>query len=395
MSNPWLLPDGVEGLLPGDAMRLEQLRRDLIDLCRGHGYDLVSPPLLERLDSLLTGGGEDLDLETFKLTDHESGRQLGIRADMTPQIARIDAILPRNDHPTRLCYAGPALRARPEQAFENRELFQLGAELYGSDRPRADVEVIDLMIQCLERCGLAGAHLDIGHVGVFRALAAHAGLNADAEASLFEALQRKSVPDLKILVAALELPAELSSALVSLPELCGPLARLDESLASLQAFESEIGAAARNLREVAALLERRHRRLDVYFDLSELRGYHYHTGVVFSAFYEGVGREIARGGRYDSIGAAPGDSRPATGFSLDLRRILALRAAELPGRKCIFAPAFADDHGLERAVEDLRASGERVVRALDPDRPESPPPCCDRELVASADGWSVIEARRA
>lgn len=391
MKDLWLLPAGVEELLPGEALRLEQLRRTLTDLCSLWGYDLVSPPLLEHLDALLESGGEDLELETFKLVDHVSGRQLGIRADMTPQIARIDAHVLNEQGPTRLCYAGPVLRARTSQELDSREQFQLGAELYGSESTRADVEVVELMMQCITACGFDRPHLDIGHVGVFRAMASCARLDRNMESTLFDALQRKSIPDLKSIVAGLDIDDELASALVSLPALRGPVSGLPAALERVSRACPMVSTAAENLRAVVDGLERGQMDTEMNFDLSELRGYHYHTGVVFSAFIEGHGREVARGGRYDDVGAVFGRARPATGFSLDLRQVIKLENGGRTRPSTILAPAVTGDAELERMVRELRAGGERVVRALK-DGEDRAPDSCDRRLLWRDSCWQVVPA---
>lgn len=389
MNNLWLLPAGIEDLLPDQAVRQERLRRALVDHYLACGYDLVVPPLVEHLDSLLSIGGDDLALETFKLTDHLSGRQLGVRADMTPQIARIDAHVLGSSGPTRLCYAAPVLRSRTRQSFDAREQFQVGAELYGSTSANADAEVVELMLQSMMLCGFERVHLDIGHVGVFRAIARRAGIHGRIEALLFDALQRKSIPDLESIVDSLDLPEDLARALVSLPELRGPVHELDAALATVAAVGPEAAWAADNLREVVAVLGEREDRSELFFDLSELRGYHYHTGIVFSAFVEGHGREVARGGRYDDVGAAFGRARAATGFSLDLRQVTALAGFEGAfSGDCILAPPRDGDATLDAAVDALRARGERVVRALD--EREAPPRGCVRRLVSGNDGWQVV-----
>lgn len=387
MRDLWLLPPGMEDLVAVDAERLERLRRVLIDHYHCRGYDLVFPPMVEHLDSLLEPGGEDLEIETFKLIDHASGRQLGVRADMTPQIARIDAHVLKRTGPARLCYAGPVLRARTRQDFESREQFQVGAELYGSYSARADVEIVDLMMDSVSLCGLARPQLDIGHVGIFRALARKAGVDAAAEAELFDALQRKSVPDLEAIVGALSLPAPIGDALVALPGLHGPVAELDAALEHVCRVGPETSEAVANLREVVGALQGGRGCFDIYFDLSELRGYHYHTGVVFAALVAGHGREIARGGRYDDAGAVFGRARAATGFSLDLRQLIRLAGTDqAPANGCIFAPA--QGRGLDEAVRRLREQGERVVCALD-EGGDRPPPCCDRRLVVDGASWRV------
>ena len=386
MNELWLLPEGVEELLPSESRRLEELRRDLLDVCFNHGYDLVSPPLIEYLRSLLTGGGEDLDVETFKLIDYASGHQLGIRADMTPQIARIDAHILKTEGAARYCYAGPVLRARPKQAFESRELFQVGAELFGSTLPEADAEVVELMLECLELCGLDDIHVDVGHVGIFRELSRAAGLTQDYESRLFDALQRKSIPDLKQMVSDSGMDERLASAFINLPQMKGGREDLGAVLQQLAEFGEAVKDAGRNLTSVVNAIHDRVPGLKINFDLSELRGYHYHTGVVFSAFVAGLGREIARGGRYDDIGMVFGRARPATGFSLDLRQVLKLVVQQDQAYCCILAPNTSDDRALNETIERLRQSGHRVVRQLDQgdNRPH-----CDRKLVATPDGWVV------
>ena len=388
MSDLWLLPAGIEELMPIDAMRLERLRRDLVDLCYSFGYDLVSPSLLEHLDSLLSGVGKDLELETFKLIDHSSGRQLGIRADMTPQIARIDAHILRSDSPSRLCYAGPVLRARPRHAFERREQFQLGAELYGSSAVSADAEIVDLMIRCLSLCELGPIHLDIGHVGVYRSLAELAGLSKEQEVKFFEALQRKSVPDLEDLVSNLAIDDNLSQGLVALANMHGPVEDLSTVTQILEQFGNTVTSSLQNMASIIQHVSKTCPQLDIHFDLSELRGYHYHTGIVFSAFCEGFGKEVARGGRYDSIGAVYGHSRPATGFSLDLRYLLGVNSAVSGNELVMLAPPISDDETLEQLVNSLREEGHRVIRRLHADD-QYDLTCFDRLLVFENNEWQV------
>ncbi|MFT5111870.1 MAG: ATP phosphoribosyltransferase regulatory subunit [Parasphingorhabdus sp.] len=384
----WLLPEGIEELLPSESHRLEWLRRGVLDTCFCHGYDLVSPPLIEHLQSLLTGGGEDLDVETFKLIDYASGQQLGIRADMTPQIARIDSHFLKSEGTSRFCYAGPVLRARPRQAFEARELFQFGAELFGSAQPEADAEIVELMMECLALCGLDSVHVDIGHVGIFRALSAAANFNAQQESQLFDALQRKSIPDLQQLLQNVNIDQQLADALISLPRMQGEVEVLEETLLPLYKFGDDVRKAGENLCSVIQSIRSRVPDLKMYFDLSELRGYHYHTGLVFSAFVAGLGREIARGGRYDFIGSVFGRARPATGFSLDLRQVLKIVPDSHSSEGCILAPLTSDDSSLNQKIDHLRRSGERVVRQLDgsgkPDKV-----CCNRQLVSESGAWVV------
>lgn len=310
----WLLPENLEDVLPPEAWRMEDLRRALLDLFRARGYELVIPPLIEYLDSLLTGVGADLDLKTFKLVDQLSGRLMGVRADITPQVARIDAHLLGANAVNRLCYAGSVLHTQPDGFHRSREPIQVGAELYGQAGAAADLEILRLMIDALATGGLRSVQLDIGHVGVYRALAQEARLSREIEHQLFGALQAKDASAVDVLTAGLD--AALCDAFAALPQLYGDrsvlneargklprLPAIDVALDTLEAIDQGLGGA------------------DVAYDLAELRGYGYHSGVVFAAYSGGRSRAIAQGGRYDEVGRVFGRSRPATGFSLDLREL--------------------------------------------------------------------------
>ena len=309
----WLLPEHIDDILPAEAMRIEQLRRSILDLFFENRYQLVIPPLIEFTDSLLTGTGHDLDLRTFKLVDQLSGKMMGVRADITPQVARIDAHLLNRQGITRLCYCGSVLHTRPASPGATREPIQIGAEMYGAAGAEADVEMLTLLCEALALAGARNARVDVGHVGVFRALAHAAKAPAELEAELFEALQRKDLPSLRNL--SRKLPAKTREALLLLPSLYGGAKILDEAQAKLPALPAVTRALA-TLRKLAQAS-----RFPVSFDLAELRGYHYHSGVVFDAYCDGVSGAVARGGRYDEVGKAFGRARPATGFSIDLRTI--------------------------------------------------------------------------
>jgi ATP phosphoribosyltransferase regulatory subunit len=309
----WVLPEFIEDILPAEAMRMEGLRRRILDLFFRKKYELVMPPLLEYMDSLLTGTGHDLELRTFKVVDQLSGRMMGVRADITPQVARIDAHLLNRKGVTRLCYCGSVLHTRPAAPGATREPIQVGAEMYGEAGVAADVEMLELLCQALRIAGARNVRVDIGHVAVFRAIAHAAKVGAEREAELFEALQRKDVPALKELTKGLATASR--SALLLLPNLYGGVEVLDEAEKRLPRAP-QVKSALATLRRLARAC-----KFPASFDLAELRGYHYHSGVVFDAYCEGVPGAVARGGRYDEVGKAFGRARPATGFSIDLRSL--------------------------------------------------------------------------
>jgi ATP phosphoribosyltransferase regulatory subunit len=322
----WILPEYIEDVLPAEAARTEALRRLLLDHFRAQGYRLIQPPLIEHLDSLLTGTGRDLELQTFKVVDPLSGRMLGVRADITPQVARIDAHLLNEPGVTRLCYAGSVLRAVVAGSAKTREVMQIGAELFGQPGIAGDVEVLGLILSALAAAGVRGLHLDLGHVGVYRALAAGAGISGNGEDSeLFAALRAKDVPTVADLTA--KLPAAWRDALTALPTLYGPAEDvLDAARARLPdtpAISNALAALAALARSGEPLVEALH------IDLADLTGYHYHNGAIFSVFTGGETDSIGRGGRYDGVGKAFGRARPATGFTLDLRQLAGVVAREV------------------------------------------------------------------
>lgn len=385
----WLLPEGIEEMLPAQAWRLEILRRRLLDTYRAWGYALIMPPMIEFLESLLTGTGHDLDLQTFKLTDQLTGRLLGIRADMTPQAARIDAHALKRNEPMRLCYLGTVLHTRPDGFAGSRSPLQVGCELFGHAGMDSDLEVLGLMLETLAVTGIENVHLDLGHVGIFRALTRGAGLDAGQEADLFDVLQRKALPEIESLLDSFGTAAPWRGRLARLATLHGGIEVLDQARQALAGAGDAVAAALDNLTAIAARVQAHWPQLPLHFDLAELRGYGYHTGVVFAAFTPGCGQEIARGGRYDNIGAVFGRARPATGFSADLRTLMALSKAELAtDRGAVFAPPGADPV-LAEAIHALRAAGERVIVALPGQSGGAREMGCDRELVEQDGNWTV------
>ena len=384
----WLLPDGIEEVLPPEAARIEIARRQVLDLFQSWGYELVVTPHIEYLESLLTGAGQDLDQRTFKVVDPQSGRLMGFRADFTPQVARIDAHTLRREGPSRLCYAGSVLHAQPRALSTSRSPIQLGAELYGDASPTSDVEVISLMLATLQLTDVADVHMDLGHVGIYRGLARAANLSGAVEQQLFDALQRKAVDEVQALTA--DLPKDLGNMLRALCELCGGREVLAEARVRLGRAPASVLAALDDLLAIADRLASRYPDLPLYFDLGELRGYHYHTGVVFAVFVPGEGQSIAQGGRYDDIGADFGRARPATGFSTDLKTLVTLGNMALdqpiPG---IWAPDSHDPY-LWYEVKRLRSDGQRVVQALPGQEVASASEAgCDRQLLLRDGRWQV------
>lgn len=377
----WLLPEAIEDVLPETAARLEALRRRLLDAFRAHGYQLVMPPLVEYLDSLLTGSGRDLELKTFKLVDQISGRTMGLRADITPQVARIDAHLLNRAGLTRLCYCGSVVHTLASSLTATREPLQLGAEIYGHAGLEADEEVLGLLALSLELAGVSATRIDLGHIGVFRALASRGGFDAEMAEELFALLQAKDLPALRELTVGVSEPVR--SALLALPECYGGREALARAARDLPAVE-EIASA---LAELGRLAEALH-DLPISFDLADLRGYHYHSGVVFAAYCGAHPGAIALGGRYDEVGKSFGRGRPATGFSMDLREIVDIApAAPVPG--AILAPCRGDA-GLAAAVQALRERGETVVIELPGHDGSWRDAGCSRKLEPRNGRWEVV-----
>lgn len=388
--NSWLLPEGIDELLPARARALEDLRRRLLDRYTSWGYQLVMTPFIEFLESLLTGTGRDLELQTFKLTDQVSGRLLGVRADITPQAARIDAHRLRHEAPTRLCYIGTVLRTRGDGFSDSRSPLQIGAELYGHAGVESDVEIVCLMMETLRVAGLQDIYLDLGHVGIFRALAQAAGLSERQEAAMFDALQRKASAEIDALVASFELPPELARMFAELPNLNGDLGVLQHAREVLAGAPPEVADAIDYVEAVASQLKVCQPDLPVHVDLAELRAYHYQTGVVFAAFVPGQGQEVARGGRYDEIGKVFGRARPATGFSADLKTLMRLGSVEpLSLDSAILAPSDPDP-ALRDRVGELRAAGAVVIREL-PGQNGDPAEMGCSQCLRNVDGeWVVV-----
>ena len=379
----WLLPDYVEDILPDEALGIERARRTLLDLFAVHGYQIVFPPMIEYVESLLTGTGHDLDLQTFKLIDQLSGRTLGVRADITPQVARIDAHLLNRRGVTRLCYAGSVLRTRPDGMNRTREPIQIGAEIYGHAGIESDIEIQRLMMKAMERAGIASASLDIGHVGVFRSLIRRGAVAAELEADLFRAVQAKDVPALRALSRPLQ--RGVRDALAVLPELYGGPEVLRTAARRLPPYP-ELRAALRVLRVLSRRLS------DVArircFDLAELRGYRYHSGVVFAAYAEGRANALAVGGRYDEVGKAFGRARPATGFSMDLRELAGAVPTPRPAA-AIRAPYRPHDRSLQGRIGLLRERGEVVIEDLPGHARFRAELDCDRVLVLRSGKWGI------
>lgn len=387
----WLLPEGIEEVLPPEAWRLESARRELLDLFSGWGYELIMPPLIEYLESLLTGTGNDLDLQTFKVTDQMSGRMLGLRADMTPQAARIDAHPLRRDAPTRLCYMGSVLHTRLDGYAGSRSPLQVGAELFGHAGIESDAEILGLLLASLDLLEISDVHIDLGHVGIFRGLAQDAGLSASQENELFDALQRKAVTEIDGMLAAYVADEAQRGRLAALAGLNGGWEVLDTARELLAGASAPVKAALDNLTAIAGMIKPRPGEMDtrINFDLAELRGYKYQTGMVFAMFVPGCGQEIARGGRYDAVGEVFGRARPATGFSTDLKTLMDLSPRSFAAQGgAILAPA-ATEPDLFAAIQELRNSGERVVCVLPGQAGDAAVMGCDRELVLEQGSWIV------
>jgi ATP phosphoribosyltransferase regulatory subunit len=385
----WLLPEGVEEYLPYQAERLEALRRDLLNLFHSWGYELVIPPLIEYLESLLVGAGHDLDLETFKLIDQSSGRLMGVRADMTPQVARIDAHRLRRECPTRLCYMDTVLLTRQDGFAGSRTPLQLGAELYGHAGIESDIEMLRLMAETLSVTGLREFYLDLGHVGIFRTLARKAQLDGQQEQVLFDILQRKARSELEAFLASIDIDSALRRMFVGLVELNGGSDVLDEAHSVLGGAGDEVRRALENLQRIARVARSQLNQVPIYFDLAELRGYRYQSGVVFAAFVPGHGQEIARGGRYDEIGRLFGRPRPATGFSSDLKTLMALNPPPVSNPTAILAPA-SECEVLQRTIRQLRTQGERVICELPGQTGLAADLGCDRRLEKQDGQWRVV-----
>ena len=380
----WLLPDHIADVLPSEARHIEELRRRLLDAACTYGYELVIPPLIEHLDSLLTGTGQALELQTFKLVDQLSGRSLGLRADTTPQVARIDAHLLGRQAITRLCYCGPVLHTRPERPHATREPLQFGAEIYGHAGREADVEILSLALDCLRAAPLNGLSVDLADARIVRALLAGVMAAPTVLAEVHHALAAKDASTLARLTR--DFPAASREGLQALVGLYGDEEVLIEAEKALQRTPG-VREALSNLKYLASRLE----GVRVSFDLADARGYGYYTGARFAVYAEGAGDAVLRGGRYDGVGAVFGHKldreRPAVGFSLDVKQ-LARAAASAPLRAAVRAP-WSDAPGLQAAVQALRARGETVVCVLPGSASQIDEFNCDRELIEAGGQWVI------
>ena len=385
----WILPQGIEEVLPEQAARFEAMRRLLLDLYASWGYELVKPPTIDFIESLLTGTGHDLDLQTFKLVDQISGRTLGLRADMTPQVARIDARQLQRDVPTRLCYIGTVLRTRSESIGDSRSPLQLGAELYGHAGVESEVEIIGLMLQTFSVMEIDDIYLDLGNVDIYRGLAKQAGLSKDVESQLFEMLQRKAVTEINTLLDSLEIENKVKAMLSGLSSLNGDKSVFSKARELLSEADDSVKQAIDYLEKTAELMWQRFgaqlSETKVHFDLSELHGYHYKTGVVFAAFVPQLGQAIARGGRYDDIGKIFGRARAATGFSTDLKVLNQLSGKQFNLPEKIFAPIGAD----QTKVAELRAQGKTVIEQLPGQQTNAESMGCSKSLCLLDGQWFV------
>jgi ATP phosphoribosyltransferase regulatory subunit len=387
LKESWLLPEGIDELMPEEAAQLERMHRLLVDRMQSWGYQLVVPPLVEYLDSLLTGTAKTLDLQTFKLIDQLSGRLLGIRADMTPQVARIAAHRLRdNSDVLRLCYIGSVLHTLPAGQASSRNPIQLGAEIYGHAGPESDMESIQLMVELLEISGVSGSiSLDIGHVGIYRGLADYAELDDEQEQALFSAMQRKALPEILHLLSGYAIAENASNMLAALSELNGDVSVLDKAKRILQDAPDSVLKALDTLVVLAEMAKQRLPEIQLNFDLAELRGYHYHTGVVFAAYQSNSAQAIALGGRYDDIGQDFGHAQPATGFSLDLKKLVTSFPKPTEKRQVIATQWSTDQQQLE-LVSNLREQGNIVVFDLPGSTTQT-----EKTLIQQDGRWQVVE----
>ena len=384
MSSAWLLPEHIADVLPARARHIEALRRGLLDAAAGFGFELVIPPMLEHIESLLSGTGHELDLQTFKLVDQLSGRTLGLRADSTPQVARIDAHLLNRSGVARLCYCGPVLHTRATGTGGSREPLQFGAEIYGHAGLEADIEVLDLALECLGVVGVKGAVLDLADTRIVRAVLAGVPVDAARLDAVHAALAAKDAAELA--AVARGFPAEARRGLEALLSLYGDAAILDEARRVLPARPA-IATALAELKQLADHAGESGRDVRIGFDLADSSGYAYYSGARFAVYAEGASDAIARGGRYDEVGAIFGRTRPAVGFGLDVKEVAELLPA--PAAKAAIRAPGTGDAALRGTVRELRARGEIVVQQLSGDRADEAGFVFDRDLARSATGWMV------
>ncbi len=386
----WLLPTGIQEVLPNDAVILENQRRKLIDLFRSWGYRLVIPPFIEFVDSLLLKDSDDLNIQTFKFTDQISGRMLGVRADMTPQVARIDAHMLKEEGATRLCYCGTVLLTQAESAGGTRSPLQIGAELYGDDSIESDAEIIRMMLTAITETSIDNPLLDLGHAGIFDILCDEVDLIGEAKQDLFSILQRKSAPDMQAFLNTMDCADSHKSAIAAMNQLHGDAQILQQAKSVLAPAGGRMVVAINKLEALAEKLGKHLSNHQIHFDLAEVRGYHYQNDLVFAAYDRASGAELARGGRYNNIGEAFGRARPATGFSADLKQLLKLSQLDSDTQPAIFAP-LSDDPALDQIITELRNSGETIIAGLSSsDTAKSS--ACKRQLEQDGDTWAIKEA---
>ena len=380
----WLLPDGIEDVLPGQAKELEVVRRRLLDLYASWGYEFVIPPMIEFLESLLTGTGHDLDLKTFKVTDLVSGRTMGIRADMTPQVARIDAHSLNRSGPVRLCYAGTVLHSMADNMLASRTPIKVGAELFGDPDREGDLEIVSLMIESLKVLGIDSIQIELGDVSIFRQLVATAGLEEGVTEEMFALVQRKSLAELASLITELDVESALGELLQQLPTLCGDAEVLDRG-SDLFAADPLILSRLENLQWITRGVQERFSNVEIYYDLSELRGYNYHTGIVFAAHTVNSGQAVAKGGRYDHIGEVFGRCRGATGFDVHLKGLLGTINYCLEAKETVLALASIEEASASRwkKIQALREEGFVVYESAESSVE------FDFELVYEAGEWCL------
>ena len=382
----WLLPEYIQDILPDEAWHIERMRADVLALLRLSGYQLVAPPLLEYAESLQINGSPVMDLRTFKLVDQLSGRTMALRADITPQVARIDAHLLNRQGVTRLCYAGSVLHTQPAGLMRTRELLQIGAEIYGHDTIDSDLEVQRLMLESLALLGIKGVHLDLGHIALFRALISRTEITKKLEVDLSNALQSKDMTALRPLVS--DLTPALRDALMALPKLYGGVEVIAHARSALPKYR-EVTTALDELEQAAGHLQPLAQSIGI--DLAELRGSHYHSGMVFAAYHSGSHDAIALGGRYNDLGKSFGRARPATGFSMDLRQLHGLLTQHSQPMG-IVAPHHSDPL-LHKTIMELRAQGQVVVVDFLGDKKLRTELNCDRELVMRDGAWHVVKIK--
>ena len=385
-SDRWLLPDGVEELLPEEATVVEQLRRQVLDLFASHGFGLVMPPLVEFTDSLLLGLGHDMDVDSFKVVDETSGRLMAVRPDFTPQVARIDAHSLAPEGISRLCYAGSVLHTRPRNLHATRSPIQLGAELYGDNSVEADIEIIRLMLAMFDKLGIQNLTLDLGNIGIFEAMAEQAGLLGQAHDDVFAAVQRKAQADIETAAASAGLGDVWQRRFVALAQSYGDIEVMQHIDGLFDDVPVVVTQAIEELGKVVAAIEASHPTVNCFVDLAELRGYHYHTGLVFAVYAQGYGQALANGGRYNDIGEVFGRSRAATGFSSELKILSRLSTCTTNTLECVFS-TYSDDADVAHAVAQFRKQGVVVISGLPG---ESVPGNATHELKNIEGRWQPV-----